>query len=118
MNSLSDEIQLIARLEIENILENNELGDFAVGVEQSFDFPMVSLISEYFVQGAAFGADADNTTSDLDKDLFLLNLHEEMRELLENSKFKEKNQPAAVEVFEKIFVQGFQWSLAHRKNNE
>lgn len=118
MNSLSDEIQLIARLEIENILDNNELGGFAVAIEESFHFPMVSLISEYFVQGAAFGAVADDSTSELDKDLFLLDLNEEMRELLENSAFKEKNQPAAIEVFEKIFVQGFQWSVIHKRNNE
>lgn len=118
MGSLSSEVQLIARLEIEYILENNELGDFATAIEELFNFPMFSLISEYFVQGAVFGTDADDTTSVLDKDLFLLELHEKMRKFLENSAFKEKNQDAAVEVFEKVFAQGFRWSLVHINNYE
>ena len=118
MGSLSSEVQLIARLEIEYILENNELGDFATAIEELFNFPMFSLISEYFVQGAMFGADTDDTTSELDKDLFLLELHEKMRNFLKNSAFKEKDQDAAAEVFEKVFAQGFRWSLVHINNYE
>lgn len=118
MNSLSDEIQILARLEIERALDNNELGYFATAIEETFNFPMFSMISEYFIKGAIFGASMEEETSEIDKDLFIFNQHEKMRFLLEKSDFNDTNEEEAVKLFERLFLQGMYWSITHRANNE
>lgn len=118
MSSLSEEIQLLARLEIEFILDGSQLGDFAKAIEELFDFPMTVMISEYFIEGAVFGAELDSEATETDKDLFVFPLHEKMRHALNGSGLSQTDEKEAVELFERLFIQGVQWTSIHKETNK
>lgn len=118
MTSISDEIELLARLEIEIILENNQLGKFADNIERIFEFPMQEIISEYFVEGAKFGTIIDHTITELDKELFMVSLNEKMRYLLQKSQLHHTDETKALELFEKLFMHGMYWTIRHQANEE
>lgn len=117
MASISDEIGLLARLEIENILENNYLGNFANNIEKTFGFPMQEIISEYFIEGAKFGIIMNNSATELDKELFMISLNEKMRDLLQQSRLHHTDELRALELFEKLFMHGAYWTIRHQSND-
>lgn len=118
MSQLSDEVQMLARLEIETVLENSQLGDFAMYIDELFKFPMSEMITDYFIEGAAFGTVTNDDRTEMDKDLFCLPLHEDMRNALKVSNFQGINEKDAVTLFERLFLQGAQWAIIHKQINE
>jgi len=114
-----EEVELIARLEIDTNLESLELSNLVNHMNSLTTFDVAEQIRNYFLEGVRYGLEVDEETTTLEVEIELMNIHsnlvfsESSEEIIEDSFHTPFRK-----LFSVIFINGTQWSIQHKILNE
>lgn len=118
MRLVFEEVELLARLEIEMNLETEELSKLVERLSKYSHFDVEERITNFFLRGVQYGLDVDEGETTFDLELELLNAHGELSGNQDNAELDKEIQENFEKLFSKIFLSGAHWSIQHRLLND
>lgn len=116
MNKLTfEEVELLARLEIESNLESEELSSLVKHMDFLATFNVSEQMQNYFLEGVRYGLDVNEETTTLDVEIELMNIHSNLVFSESNEEIIEDSfQTPFRKLFSVVFLHGTQWIIQHK----
>lgn len=118
MDLTFEDVELLARLEIEVNLDNEDLSRLVehLGAYSEFDVPQ--RITDFFLRGVEYGLTVNDETTTFDLELEMINVHGELSGSGNINEDNEKIQENFEKLFSAIFMNGTHWAIQHRLVND
>lgn len=113
-----EDVELLARLEIEVNLASEELSNLVERMQRVCSKNIEEEITVYFLEGVRYGITADDSTTAFDAEVELLQFHSNRTGNTEKTEIEEMVDEYFLKLFSFVFATGVQWSIQHRLFNE
>lgn len=113
-----EDVELLARLEIEVNLASEELSGLVKRMQRVTSKNVEEEITVYFLEGVRYGITADDDATAFDAEVELLQFHSNRTEKVEKTEIEEMTDEYFVKLFSFVFATGVRWSVQHRLFNE